>query len=81
MHLGIPVRRTSVVCECILTLYKIWFCAWAFVQESILFSAHTPFVKAPPPRPVAHTIAQCNVTPDPPVLLYILYTIGGGNIV
>jgi len=32
-------------------LYKILFCFWAFVHESILFFAHPPFVWAPHPTP------------------------------
>jgi len=56
-------------------LYTILFCLWVCVHESILFSAHLPFVQAPNPSVIAHTITQCNVSPRPRRYCNIYHTI------
>jgi len=64
-----------------LGLHKIFLYGEAFVHESTLFCANSPFGWAPHFPPVAHTIAQSGVSPDPRLLQCIPYNIGNGNIV
>jgi len=62
-------RRTRIRVRLKVGLYKILFGFWAFMHEPLLFFAHPPFVQADHPHPViAHTIAQYNVPPRPPVI-------------
>ena len=56
-------------------LYKMLFCLWACVHESILFSAHPPLVEAPDLPIIAHTIAQYHVSPPTPRYCNIYHTI------
>jgi len=48
--------------------YKIFVELEAFIQDSTLWFANTPFVCAPHFPFTAHTIAQYNVSPRPSVL-------------
>jgi len=50
------------------SLYKIVFYFNAFSYEPILFFVNTPFVAAPLPLFIAHSIAQCKVSPRLPCI-------------
>ena len=63
-------------------LYKILFDVEAFVHESILLFANSPFVWASPSPPfIAHTIAQYIIPTRPPFFAIYAYTIGNDNLV
>jgi len=63
-------------------LYKILFCFWACVHESILLFAHPPFVSATHlPRHRPHYLHNPMCSPDPPLLHCIPHNIDHGNIV
>ena len=60
------------------SLYKILFCIWDFVQESILFFVYTSFVYPPPSSRTL--LRNIMFPPDPPLLQYTPFNIGDGNI-
>jgi len=63
-------------------LYKILFCFWDFVYESILFLAQPPFVEVPYPTPSSPAPLRNITFPhDLPLLQYIPHNIGTCNIV
>ena len=73
-HAGCLGRKRSSFRVC---LYKTFFYVKAFVHESIIFCANTTL-----PPPVSPTrLRNMLVSPDPPLLQYIPYNIGNGNIV
>jgi len=65
-----------------LGLYKIFFDLEAFVHESVIFFASTPFVLAHHPTLSSPPRLRNLLFPsEPPVLQDIAYNIGYGNIV
>ena len=63
-------------CDLAYTRYSFELCFWAFVHESVPFSAHPPFLEAHHPTPSSPTVLRSIMFPtDTPLLQFIPHTI------
>jgi len=82
----IPCRRRDGV-YIVSCVYSIWplqgirFVQRLCTRSNTIIRKHPPCLGTPPHPFTAYTIAQYSVSPDRPILQYLPYNIGNGNIV